>query len=299
MLFIFKALMIGGIVQNIYIFIYYGVDFFSMIVGGNRIGAVAGNLNEVGLRSCYSAIFAIFFAFNNSKTKQQKLGYFIVAVVCSFFAVITASKKVLILLIMGIVFNVIFNPNKKNSINIKNNANKSIKIIISIILLATLIALLSRVSFFSGMINRFVEFLDFIFKGEYNSSDNKRLSYITKGIQVFLENPILGEGTGASYNHFGTYSHCNFVEILMNNGIVGFLSFYLVYVALVHGSYKKYKYSFGNDKDYFSLFCVFLIMSILVLSIAMVYYNQIYYQVILAVIASNSFSVSISQQTNQ
>ena len=281
--YILKALMIGGVVQNFYIFLYYGIDIFSTISDTSRIGAVAGNLNEVGIRSCFSAILSLYFAVCEESKIMQKVGLFLISILCMFFAVITASKKVLILLFMGLVF--LFFARRKKNINNKKSMIV-FRLVIVILVILILLYFISKLSFFDSLMNRFNDLLNLLFKGQENSSDGKRLRYITQGFQVFLDNPIIGDGTGASYNYFGTYSHCNFIEILMNNGIVGFAVFYYVYVIIINKLLKLVK----KSKDKLIPLCFFILCSIIVLSIALVYYNQIYYQIYIAIVASVAFS---------
>ena len=59
-MFIFKGVMVGGFVLNLYILSIYGAGFIDAIMSQTRVGEVAGNANDVGLKSCFSAIFQRF-----------------------------------------------------------------------------------------------------------------------------------------------------------------------------------------------------------------------------------------------
>jgi O-antigen ligase len=65
--------------------------------------------------------------------------------------------------------------------------------------------------------------------GYYDGSVDTRMFMIMRGLRLWLESPVWGGG----YYHFaiadgyGSYSHNNYVELLANFGIIGFLSFYL------------------------------------------------------------------------
>ena len=131
---------------------------------------------------------------------------------------------------------------------------------------------------------RIDELLDLLINGGGNRSDQKRVRFLVEGFSIFLQNFFIGDGTAASYNYFDTYSHSNILEILLNNGILGFLVFYFAYPIVIFQCIKKRQLQ--TSEVNMSNLCLFLFLSILVLSIALVYYTFIYYEVLLAVAAA-------------
>jgi hypothetical protein len=59
-----------------------------------------------------------------------------------------------------------------------------------------------------------------------------RLDLIKTGFSLFQTNPWFGIGRDgfASQSGYGIYSHCNYIEILVNYGLVGFLLFHLAWL---------------------------------------------------------------------
>ncbi len=276
--FIFQSLMIGGMVLDVYVLSIYGSNFITAIMEQTRVGEVAGNVNDVGLKSCYASLIALYFLLNH-KQKINKLFYVIVCVVGVFFSIITASKKVLILLVIGFLFIFILSGDKKKNalIAIRN-------VLIAVFAAVLVVYLIYNVKYFEYMKIRIDEIFDMLINGGGNSSDQKRMRFLVEGFQVFVQNPLFGDGTAASFNYFGTYSHSNFVEILMNHGVFGFVAYYFCYPIVIFRCISKGKQK--TKKMNLSYLCLFVYLSILVLSIALVYYTFIYYHILLAVSAA-------------
>jgi O-antigen ligase len=64
---------------------------------------------------------------------------------------------------------------------------------------------------------------------------NERASMAMDGLRLWMEKPILGWGTNQFryISGYDKYAHNNYVELLSNNGIVGFVIYYLMIVALL------------------------------------------------------------------
>ncbi len=274
---IITAIMFGGFALNIYTVYLYGADFVDTMLSEARIGDVAGNLNEVGIKSCFSALIALFFILNDDISFIKKTVYFAIFCVCSFFALITASKKVLILIVLGVFFLFLFRRNKKRKpFAIFKN------LLISLAIVGLVILVIYNVGFFESIVLRFEELLDLLFNGGGTGSDQKRVRFIREGFQVFLDNPIFGDGTAASHAYFGTYSHCNFIEILMNYGAIGFVLYYLCYPPFFIKTINKMRTNKNNRSD-LSVLCFFFVASLTILSVGLVYYTVPYFQLLIAV----------------
>jgi len=78
---------------------------------------------------------------------------------------------------------------------------------------------------------------------EMDTSLINRSKYLSDAYNLWLENPIFGVGLH-QFKHLNQsgVSHNNFLEILVNNGIIGFISYYIfyIYIFLSYIKIKKY-----------------------------------------------------------
>ena len=85
-------------------------------------------------------------------------------------------------------------------------------------------------------------------RGIVDSSTWLRYEYIKLGFKIFKENPIFGIGMGNARlfvsSNYGrdAYLHNNYVELLANGGIFGFLIYYYIYYLVINDLIKYFKY---------------------------------------------------------
>ena len=74
------------------------------------------------------------------------------------------------------------------------------------------------------------------FEGD-ESSYISRMQYLELAPRLFLESPIIGHGLDAFriVSGFGVYAHNNYIELLVNSGVVGFS---LYYITLLLAAYR-------------------------------------------------------------
>jgi O-antigen ligase len=115
-------------------------------------------------------------------------------------------------------------------------------------------------------------------QGSLNEGDILRQYYIETGLAEFKESPIWGNGFYYSAYLFGHYSHNNYIELLMNNGIIGFIAYYSIYIKLLIDAFKM-KTTF--HKSY--VLIVLVVFVFLALDLGTVSYFDRYTLLILAV----------------
>lgn len=130
------------------------------------------------------------------------------------------------------------------------------------------------------------------FSGQGNVDDSTlvRIQMIDRGIELFKKKPILGYGI-ANYSvvsPFSTYSHNNYVELLVGVGIIGTIVYYSIYIYIIFNLLRFKK----KDKS-LSLFFA-LVLGIVVMEYGLVSYYIEIYQII---IASAFSAINISQNT--
>jgi len=87
-----------------------------------------------------------------------------------------------------------------------------------------------------------------------DGSANVRMSMITEGWKIFKDRILFGYGATnySVVSRFGTYAHNNFIEVLVDFGLVGFVLYYLVYWNAFRNLLKM-KSDAGK-----ALFCIFV-----------------------------------------
>jgi O-antigen ligase len=112
--------------------------------------------------------------------------------------------------------------------------------------------------------DRFAGLFREVNSGVGDDSTSARISYILLGIEGFLKNPVLGYGQDAFAYFYYAYSHNNFIEILFNLGLVGFILYYRMFIILfIKNKSTTYQHGMIN----------LMLFIILLMDTAMVSYN--------------------------
>jgi O-antigen ligase len=206
-------------------------EWDQLFLGGIRIGETgSGNVNTLAI---YMGILSVVCLFKLMFEKEVKylLPYFSSVLII----LLSGSKKGLIYVLLGIIiFSVL-----KNRIKIY----KYIPVVVFVFCIFTVVM---NMEYFYNIIGfRIVDFistLGFNVEGAHSShSTMLRLLMNRLGYRAFLENPIFGGGWFyfSKFSGLGTYSHNNYLEILVTYGIVGFLLYYSMYIKVCINLYKS------------------------------------------------------------
>lgn len=251
---VLKAFMVAGVIQFLYMISIYGLDTIHMLkddTNNLRIGDDVSNSNSVGMSLSYSAIIASYFLLNikDYKSKRMKrIPYVFIILLTSSMALLSGSRKALAILLFGFLIMFYFGNNKGDLFS------KLKKATFVILILSVFYIVLKNVSIFHVIGGRTQLLIDGVVNGQsYDHSTEARVSLINRGFNAFLSHPFLGQGPYSSYNYFGTYSHNNFIEVLMNTGVIGFILFYIPY----YKTSVKLVRSPKNETIYWILFILF------------------------------------------
>lgn len=292
-IFILKSICWAGIIFSLYIIFYYGIpDYFAKLMSGQRIGTEINNVNAIGLQTCISVIICMFFGFY-----ENKKAYYLSSIIPLIVSLGTGSRKVILMIFIGIFLLFIF----------KRNKNMDIKSILNKILLAILIIIigynLTRIPAFSTTFARFGTMINsFTGEGKVDSSTIERKTYIEVGMKQFLETPVLGIGVNNSQyitsiaTNRETYLHNNFVELLACTGIIGFSLYYSIFVYLL---YKLFKYVKVKNNFAIISFIILTINIILDYGVVSYYEKSTYIYILLALVTIEKFRKDKkNEQTN-
>lgn len=218
----------------------------------SRLGGQLGNVNSIAIQLCYSISALLILK------KEWKNKYYILMEIMMIIAILfTGSRKgiLMIILLYGMSYFL------KNY----NNLSKTLKNIIwSIIIISIIIFIIFNNSFLYNIAGvRLKNMFDFI-KGDRveEGSINIRSGMIKQGIEWFKQKPINGYGLDTYkylyMNKYGInyYAHNNYIELLVDLGIIGTVYYYIIYMKIMKDLIKIKLY-----KDYKS--CIFFVMIVI------------------------------------
>ena len=100
-----NAFIFAAVFQLGYMLSVYGVDILSVVAEserGVRIGDEVSNSNTVGMSFAYGAIISFHFIRQKNVGKFRKCGYLLVIVSAVVLALLSGSRKALLVLVLGI-----------------------------------------------------------------------------------------------------------------------------------------------------------------------------------------------------
>lgn len=160
------------------------------------------------------------------------------------------------------------------------------------VVMAAIYVAITTLPMFATINDRFELLFDGFFADNVSyKTDEMRKLMISRGLEAFVEKPLFGHGTGYSYVLFGTYSHNNLVELLMNYGLVGFCLYYGLYLVLI---VKLLKQAMKND-IYAVFFFVYVCVQV-ALGVGWVNYYERPVQIMTALAAGYLVSLEINKR---
>lgn len=123
--------------------------------------------------------------------------------------------------------------------------------------------------------------------GTGGESTESRALMRAYGMQLFWDSPVYGNGVSSFRWYFleyagqYLYSHCNYVELLCNHGLIGFALYYGYYLWLLIASFKSYL----KKKNTIFLFSAIYLIVLLILDYGQVSYYRPHYMLIAQVIS--------------
>lgn len=242
-----KACVFASVGVCLFIFI----NEWSMITSGvTRIGETgSGNVNTIAVRLGIMSIPCLYKLYI-----EKKYRYFIPYIIVTLTMLLTGSKKSLIFIIIGFA---IFTTLK--------NKFRFHKYIIPLLLVAIMMFLIFKIDFLYNIIGRrlvdFIGAVGFNIDGaQYSRSTTLRLLMYKKGLEAFETKPIFGGGWFyfAHYTGMNTYSHSNYIELLVTYGIFGFSIYYSMFLKILIKLFKLTKID-GYSKMLFTMILLFLV----------------------------------------
>jgi len=281
-----KYFIYSGSIASSYILFNFLLNYsFSYF---HRLGRLLGPINAMGIIIGIATIFSFYFL-----VFEKKYFYILPIIVTTIVILLTGSRTALAFVVLNVLLLIYF----KNRRSFKGK----LKTIILILLLFLLFYyLIFNVPIFYMVIGRRIENITAVFSGEGTKdvSISIRNSMIKFGIEKFIEKPILGYGIDnymvllEDEVSIRGYAHNNYIELLVDVGIVGTVIYYLMYVFSL---FKLIKLKIEPYKNFKYLF-ISLFLSILIIGYSFVYYYNKHFYILLAmasVLVTRPFSKKI------
>lgn len=269
------GIVIGALVLAYRIAQSYGgvtmmLEYASRAGGERRVGGELINENLLGLYMANALLCCILIMSGLKLKGKQSIYVILFALVFLTMGLLSGSKKAIAFMVIGICVLLWFFS--RNSTPVKR-----ILLYGAIVLSVALIVIAIRtVPIFSTISMRLDDFFGSLGGDQgLSESDQNRMLMTQYGLEAFLNNPLLGNGTGSSYVLFGVYSHNNYIELLMNYGIIGFSMYYIPYIMLAVSLFRC-----GINGDKIAAYLVVYIVLQLGLGIGWVNYYERVVQII-------------------
>lgn len=222
---IINCIFIAGIFMCTFIIIDNGLpNLISNMLNSNRIGGELANSNTLGMNAAITFIVGFYSAIY----KKNKIYYYILPLPF-FIALSTGSRKAIMMLIIGTLLLVLLN----------NGLRKIYKFIVIAFIILAAISIIIQLPIFTTIRERFMEMINMVTgNGKVDKSTYVRMEMIKFGIDKFKENPIIGYGiNNFRVLGFNTYSHNNYIELMVGVGLIGTILFYCqhiyIYIKLI------------------------------------------------------------------
>lgn len=270
---IIKSMICAFLAETIYVLSKIG---FSDL-GIKRIGAEypqlsQWNANAIGTFTAIGCVLSILCVFQKKHKRKNFISEIFLAVFFLSITLFTGSRKALIIIIGTLLlFVIIYNGNHKRWRNISVAVLMLFSVACLIMVNDDLYQLIG-----ARMIRMFQELAG------HRTTENSmslRKEMIFSGLKWFAERPVLGYGLDGFAELYGestgwkVYSHCNFIEILVGGGIIGFLLYYFMYLYII----EKLRKEVFDGQD-LSMTFIFSIMLVLFFNnAALVCYSDVIY----------------------
>lgn len=247
------------------------------------------NSNSIGISCSISFIICMYFM----KTKSwSKAIYLLAMVLFLVVAVMTGSRKSILILLIGFSFYTM----------LKQARGKSLCVFGTMVTVAISIYLIISVPMLYDLVGvRFNSFFSyFTDKSSGDSSTQYRMDMILYGIEWFKNKPFIGYGMDNFRYLFESatgrlaYAHNNYIELLVGGGIIGFTLYYRIAV----NSIRKLRKSMTNNRSMVALL-LSILLTILCIDFALVSYNSRFIQIIMCTVFCGANICAIENESGE
>ena len=265
---ILKAIMWGYYAVILYEIVFYGWDYFVTVMKeSTRVTSELLNSNTLGMCAAFAIMINLYLLLS------KKISLWTVTLLFFGMVVVIASgsRKALVSLFLGIFLFFLVRSLRKNQQTLP-----LFRFLIALPVVAFIGYQILRLPIFSGIMKRMEGMFNIVVGGTVEKSAMIRMSLVQLGLELFKQHPLLGVGIDNprlyTYEVVGEtyYLHNNYMEILSSGGIVGFISYYWIYVKLLISYIRRRDF---DDLQY--CICFVILILLLIMDYGMVsYYSK-------------------------
>lgn len=272
----FRLFVFASVAMCIY-FLYkegfhYGVDD---VRGDTEI-----NLNTIGMLSAFSCSLAVFFYIEEVESRFRIMWMGIILLFI-FMILLSASRKALVIPI--IIFS-IYKVFSGGLSNVPKNVFISLLLVCLCLWMVLSIPILYEMIGYrvEGLINGYLST-----DGEVDSSTSTRMMLIEFGMLIFPQEMWLGHGIAtfrflkeAMLGGTAYYAHNNYIELLVDIGLIGTVLYYSFYIFVLFKLYKHIR----KTTDRFSIILFAIIVALMISQYGFVAYYNLFVNILLTLI---------------
>ena len=229
--------LVSGLMYSIFVGYFIGRDFFTGSIL-QRYSGTLENPNHYSFMLTVALLFLIrrFLFYRDKGRFNQVINSFIIILILIFsyevvFFAISRQGVLLVFLLLGFLFLEVF----KNS----KFSGKITLVLTTLIIVFYTWYNVQNMPLVYNRIGSLFSWLGGTSDFEVDNSIYYRFAYMIDAYNLWLEKPLFGHGLHQfKYVNQSGVSHNNFFEILVNNGIIGFISYYSLYVYILYSFFK-------------------------------------------------------------
>ncbi len=231
---LFSAIVLGTVVGSVATYlIAFGIfhpPFATYFPGSGRFMGTTINPNILGA----NMIYALFLAIVALHLKAERLPkwlhvagvlHILLATVVVLMTVSRTAMVIAALMLLLFLVQAIAQPKQRRALGI------------AALLVGAVLVLAVDPHLVWQKVHFAIERIGYIFDtlsgyGDVEYSAEERLELAEGALQLFAASPFIGNGVDAVRSVLGVYAHNNFVELLADGGVVGFVLYYAIFFVL-------------------------------------------------------------------
>ncbi|MFT3950712.1 MAG: O-antigen ligase family protein [Oscillospiraceae bacterium] len=254
-----------------------------------RLGKIVFQNDGTFMMLSYCIIVSFIWAIFCAMAKKRKI-YFFLILFLTFASILSGTKKTFIVFFMTMLLFILLRY-RKHTVKLT-----MLMLCVIAILIAVYDCLLNITFLYQSLGFRIESYLHSLAdsSSSLSASSLERAVMQDYAMEWFKDNPIFGNGVSAFRAKYVLvsgrflYSHCNYTELLCNNGLIGFTLYYGYMLYLTNKLYILYKKTKCESCMFFTIFMVVL----LIIDYGQVSYYRLHY---ILIVAAASVCVSVSQ----